>query len=67
MADKLSFEEACKLSHTIASSDNFKTLGIPETMKKWREALEEAGWTVDQIVDESEKRSREWVKSYHAS
>jgi hypothetical protein len=64
---RITFEEACKLSASICTADNVKKFGIADTMEKRRLALEEAGWTSDQLVDEAGKRSRSWLAAYHAT
>lgn len=59
---KITFEEACKISHDIMFGENMYTLGPEETSKICREALKDVGWTIGELCDESARRMKEKIR-----
>lgn len=58
---RISFEEACKISHEMATVDRLCTLGMEETMRQHRQALANVGWTIAGLLAESAQRMQERI------
>lgn len=63
---RATFEEACKASHAITTSENFLTLGVEETMRRNEEKLQSMGWTQRTLTDEAGRRMRERIAAMKA-
>lgn len=62
MPEKVSFEEACKISASIYTVDNLRE-SVPDTIAVARKALADVGWTLQEMCDESRRRMHEKVKA----
>ena len=60
---KVTFEEACKISHDIMWPENLCETNMEETIKRHREALAAVGWTISMLCDESRRRMHEVIKA----
>lgn len=58
----VSFEQACAIQSKIMTAENFRTLGVPETVARSREALAAVGWTSAELADESGRSMRDRIE-----
>lgn len=57
MNKRISYEEACKISDTLITTERLDQLGPVECMKAFHEAMKKVGWTIEELINESENRT----------
>ena len=62
LAERVSFEDACKIQSSIMTRENFLTKGVRATSEEARDALAAVGWTSAGLCDEARRRSLEKIE-----
>jgi hypothetical protein len=63
----VTFEEACSISSKLLTAERFRTLGVPEALRIWRERMAALGWTSEALMAESERRTRQHIAALRAA